>query len=257
MYYNVKPKYTPGSPGQVDQAMAFRVVDEERRCYAESLDGRYGERLQQIAKDHGLGGIVERVSELAIGWEVHDLITDERFIRPFVSDAIDLSGLYELMSDFENPTPDRRTKDDWRTAPDWKEGKRFVIERNRMAEQMIRERWQTVNEVLVESDKEPREVPSDTEIRHEAGYTVVAARQRHRASSKKMFSKLPLEFARALRKVPINTGRDVFDLIGPDSYAIECILEHLIDIEDVDIDDVQDLFKQWEKGEGPFENDDR
>ena len=36
-------------------------------------------------------------------------------------------GLYKLIEDVKNPTPDRRKDRDWRAAVGWQKGKRFVI----------------------------------------------------------------------------------------------------------------------------------
>lgn len=82
-YYNVRPRYTPGSPAQVPQETAERVAEEERHGWEVSLSGAYGHANVEVAKVCGLAGIVEARVEYRKGWKVHDLLTNERFWRPF------------------------------------------------------------------------------------------------------------------------------------------------------------------------------
>ena len=85
-YYNVRPRYTAGSPAMVDEATARRVAEQEKDAYEAALEGVYGEEDQRKAKALGLRGITERVRE-AMGrfWEVTDLITDETYMRPILN----------------------------------------------------------------------------------------------------------------------------------------------------------------------------
>lgn len=82
MHYNLKPRYTGGSPAAVwDEALALRVVEQERTAHEHALSGAYGEAEQKKATMLGLRGIVETVIERKGGWEVEDLLTREKFWR--------------------------------------------------------------------------------------------------------------------------------------------------------------------------------
>jgi hypothetical protein len=75
----------------MEQALA--VVDDERAFYDHTIRGFYGERAQNTAKTLGLKGIVEEREERAECWIVTDLLTSDRFIRPFEPiDATTRSG---------------------------------------------------------------------------------------------------------------------------------------------------------------------
>lgn len=76
-WYSVAPRYTAGSPAQVDQATAARVVEEERRAYPPTLEGVYGAEAKAEAEAKGLRGIVWswRQRGALIVW--HDEITEE------------------------------------------------------------------------------------------------------------------------------------------------------------------------------------
>lgn len=82
-HYNVAPRYTPGSPGIVSEAIAEDVAKNERQVHAWALEGRYGEAERERARSLGLAGIVELRSEGKKGWDVLDVITGERFVRSF------------------------------------------------------------------------------------------------------------------------------------------------------------------------------
>jgi hypothetical protein len=81
MHFNVRPRYTPGSPAAVDEYTALRVVEQERRAYEHSLTGAYGEEDLKVANTQGLKGIVEACFERSNGWDVKDLLTGEEFRR--------------------------------------------------------------------------------------------------------------------------------------------------------------------------------
>lgn len=85
IHFNVTPRYSSGSPAQVDEDTARRVADDERRDYACALDGSYGVTEQKHAQDAGLAGIVEEREERADCWLVTDLLTGDRFVRMFPS----------------------------------------------------------------------------------------------------------------------------------------------------------------------------
>jgi hypothetical protein len=81
MHYNVKPRYTPGSPAMVDERIARRVVQQERQAYEDALSGAWGEKERQTAEKLGLEGIVEEVREKSGALHVLDLITGSKRIR--------------------------------------------------------------------------------------------------------------------------------------------------------------------------------
>lgn len=83
VYHNVSPRYSGGSPAQVDFETALKVVDDERRGYDIALSGAYGENEQRDARVRGLAGIVEEREERADCWLVTDMLTGARFIRLF------------------------------------------------------------------------------------------------------------------------------------------------------------------------------
>lgn len=82
-YFNVAPRYTPGSPAQVDFDTATRVVDEERRAYEYTLAGARSPDVARQAALDGLAGIVEERLEKADCWVVTDMITGRKFVRMF------------------------------------------------------------------------------------------------------------------------------------------------------------------------------
>jgi len=85
--YNVAPRYTCGSPAQVNAAIAHRVASEETRAYQDHLEGIYGEGKQQEAQVNGLGLVSFTLKETRKGWEVVDLITGEQHFWSFKADC--------------------------------------------------------------------------------------------------------------------------------------------------------------------------
>lgn len=80
-FYQVAPRYTPGSPAQVDEQTARRVAAEESSSFTHYLEGVYGEEAKVEAEALGLGGIVEHVTQHAGHAVVDDLITGKRYRR--------------------------------------------------------------------------------------------------------------------------------------------------------------------------------
>lgn len=87
VHYRFHPRYTAGSPGNwtsatVTAGLFDRLIAEERSAYEHYLEGVYGEPAQKAATAVGLAGIAETRIEAGRGklrgWQVHDLITDER-----------------------------------------------------------------------------------------------------------------------------------------------------------------------------------
>jgi hypothetical protein len=83
-YFNVRPRYTAGSPGIVPEALACRIAAEEKETYGCYIRGIYGEDEKARAQSVGLGYIVELVGETSKGWEVTDIITKESYLRAFI-----------------------------------------------------------------------------------------------------------------------------------------------------------------------------
>lgn len=76
-HYNVTPRFSPGSPAQVDEETARRVALQEVDCRQRALSGIYGAETAEKAKATGLSGIVYLWAERGKSVDVHDLITDE------------------------------------------------------------------------------------------------------------------------------------------------------------------------------------
>lgn len=85
IYFHVYPRYSCGSPAMVDEATARRVAEQEIAIARDAMHGNQGPFAQQLAERWGLRGIVESTQECPRrkGWTVHDLITDERYLRPY------------------------------------------------------------------------------------------------------------------------------------------------------------------------------
>lgn len=123
VHYNVKPRYTAGSPACVSRAIAEAQVVNERDAYERILEGVWGPEWQARAKREGLGPVregenkcpnccfrnepdvthciactwplrhsindgkhfspVEEVTEHSNHWMVRCMLTGELFIRPF------------------------------------------------------------------------------------------------------------------------------------------------------------------------------
>lgn len=82
-WFNVAPRFTPGSPAMVKSGQALRVADLEREAYRYATDERMGTAEVEKADRLGLRGIVEVVRETRQGWDTLDLLTGERRLVPF------------------------------------------------------------------------------------------------------------------------------------------------------------------------------
>jgi hypothetical protein len=92
VYFNVVPRYTPGSPAIVPEDIANDVAIEESAAYERALNGVNGADAQARAERLGLRGISEQRTEHAECWVIKDLITLERFVRPFKKEYRDGSA---------------------------------------------------------------------------------------------------------------------------------------------------------------------
>jgi len=83
VYYHVAPRYTPGSPAQVNFETAQRVADQERAGYDRYIQEREHDNPQEPETWTGLDGIVEEREERSDCWIVTDMLTGRRFVRMF------------------------------------------------------------------------------------------------------------------------------------------------------------------------------
>lgn len=86
-FYQVAPRYTPGSPAMVNEATARQVAKDEQDAYGDRhrFLGVAHPSHRTAADDKGLDGIVEYLVEGRQGWDVLDLITEKRHTRPFAT----------------------------------------------------------------------------------------------------------------------------------------------------------------------------
>lgn len=82
-FFQVFPRYTAGTPAQVDQEQALRIAGEELKAYEENLSLPFNDPEHSRAKRLGLHGIVESLVEEEDGWHVVDQITKRVSTRPF------------------------------------------------------------------------------------------------------------------------------------------------------------------------------
>lgn len=88
-YFNVEPRYTPGSPAMISEHLAMRLAGSELTAFNLAKDGRYGDDKAKKARELGPSNIVFVMRELprGKGWDVLDLVTGERSTRPFAERA--------------------------------------------------------------------------------------------------------------------------------------------------------------------------
>lgn len=99
VYFNVVPRYTPGSPAMVPEDIAKYVAVEESAAYERALSGVDGAENKARAERLGVRGISEQRTEYAECWVIEDLITLERFVRPFKKEYRD--GLARRNAEWE------------------------------------------------------------------------------------------------------------------------------------------------------------
>lgn len=79
LHYNVRPRYTPGSPAQVDVDVAEHVARDEAQLFEAHREGYMGEAAKVEADRIGLQRIVYALAERRGGFDLlWDLITDEK-----------------------------------------------------------------------------------------------------------------------------------------------------------------------------------
>ena len=83
-YWNVDPRYSPGSPAALrDEQTLQRVMESERSGDKNALAGRYGEEAQKRAQRLGLRGIIVKMREKGKRWVCFDELTAEHYEQPF------------------------------------------------------------------------------------------------------------------------------------------------------------------------------
>ena len=78
-YFDVHPRYTPGSPGLVSRRVGAQVARDEREVYGRHLSGLYGPQGIAKAQRLGLSRIVWSRHESRGTLYYLDAITDERW----------------------------------------------------------------------------------------------------------------------------------------------------------------------------------
>lgn len=84
MHFNVRPRYTCGSPGVVGEDIALEVAREEVVLFNAALAGVYGDEDFDRASLVGVEGISMLWVEMPRAWKIYDLITSEIHDSPFV-----------------------------------------------------------------------------------------------------------------------------------------------------------------------------
>lgn len=77
-WWEVAPRYTPGSPSMVSRTTALYVAEQEKRAYNQALTGCYGEEMKQTAETQELRGIVWSWHQVRNEILWHDEITHEQ-----------------------------------------------------------------------------------------------------------------------------------------------------------------------------------
>lgn len=109
-YYNVRPRYTSGSPAMVDAQTAAHVAKSEKSFYEDALSGIMGTEMRERAEREGLKGIAERVMReerrnRRNGFIVYDLLMCQEYWRP------------QRMGDGADAEPDCLYEEDHRIDP--------------------------------------------------------------------------------------------------------------------------------------------
>ena len=93
-FFYVRPRYTPGSPALVDQKTAEKVAREEADAFNHAREGVYGAEEAFRARKLGLHRIAYTMTERKNGFDVVDLLTKERYRRPFVLKRLDAAEMW-------------------------------------------------------------------------------------------------------------------------------------------------------------------
>lgn len=82
-FYDVRPRYTAGSPAMVDEKTALRVAEQEKADFERAKECVYGVDMFNRTKNAGLAGIVTWNVEVPKGWLVYDVLLASWSFRPF------------------------------------------------------------------------------------------------------------------------------------------------------------------------------
>lgn len=124
-YWNLKPRYTGGSPAAVwDEKLALHVAAGEKTAWEHALAGAYGENDRKLADAFGLGGIVEETVEKGGKWHVRDVLTNRRFVRE--RKPAKKIHIGEILTRYEDATA-RTWEGSWRVLNVMPWGKKNVL----------------------------------------------------------------------------------------------------------------------------------
>ena len=109
-HFNVRPRYTCGSPAMVPENIARLVAEQEERQYRDILEGMTGEDSAAEAAALGLHGIAQFKMEHKGGWLIMDLITGSMEWSPlgFNGRRVNDLGAAEFTARFEVRDADHR-----------------------------------------------------------------------------------------------------------------------------------------------------
>lgn len=108
-YWDVRPRYSPGSPAALyDDRLIKDIVWSERTHYQGALEGLYGPEQQARAERLGLRGIVVLTYERRGRWDCYDEVTGEHYSKPF---------------------PEKMSKDGWVTWRDLEPGVQRALQK--------------------------------------------------------------------------------------------------------------------------------
>lgn len=265
--FHFKPRYSnynpfnSGSERNIEEAVA-----EEKGNFTAALAGDYGPEMMRHANKYGLRGIAEAIEITPAGFIVRDLLDPVDAPKEFfVTPDRDASGLWELQSNWENPSGDGRVKDDWRLEPVWEKGTRFVLRRNQHAMDMNVEALEDALVALNEPGSNATEEGKEEQARkikaklanknwllHQSGFEIRKAGARGYTFIP--MRKMPEGFDRDLRRVPILDAQDAFDLIDFAPSNLRQILAYLVDGESSMVAwRLANLLEQASEGLGYFE----
>jgi len=93
-YYDVKPRYTSGSPAMVEERIAQRVAQQEKQAYQAYLEGAYGPEGTETATKMGLDWIAWATVESSSNLSLTDLITGMMMLKPIKYDGVRYTPVY-------------------------------------------------------------------------------------------------------------------------------------------------------------------
>ena len=79
--YEVRPRFTPGSPAQVDEATFWRVRAQEQEGYYRARSGRFGDEERARAERLGLERVAFTRRERGGCWLIGDCMTNRNYLE--------------------------------------------------------------------------------------------------------------------------------------------------------------------------------